>query len=146
VYRQKANEEFFTAFKTVTTDENDSWLLNVHSRRNVSYLAQVKPQDNCNGPFSQPVDVLVRVKVGMFHPNHAKPCTGPYVVRGHIWPRKPGDEVILRRTNRKHPLDTSTVNSDNVYELHVPSCDGTYRVIWHRQDDENIKGWRTFAY
>jgi hypothetical protein len=63
-----------------------------------------------------------------------------------VWPRKPGTEVILRKQGRAHALDQATLDENSLYHLSVPSCDGTYRVVWHRQDQLNAKGWHTFGY
>jgi hypothetical protein len=145
VYKRRADKGFFKPIATVGTNGTGAWHLSASSKMNSYYSAKVEPNGACNkGDFTQPIKVLVRAKVGLF--NLAKKCDGPYTIHGHVWPPKPGTEVELREKDVKNPIEIDKLDGDSLYELNVPSCDGTYRVTWHRQDTLNIKGWHTFGY
>jgi hypothetical protein len=145
IYKQRADRPYFKPRRTVSTDSSGAWHADFISQKTAEYSVKVEDQDMCtNGTYSQPIEVKVRAKVGMFH--LAKKCKGSYIVQGHVWPRKPGTQVILRRANGKHLIDSDVLDENSLYNLHVPDCDGDYRVVWRRQDQLNIKGWRDFGY
>jgi hypothetical protein len=143
LYKQRADKTFFHQVRTGTTNESGAWEFNVAPRMNAEYAVEVQDTSSCNGAFSQAKKVLVRAKVGLF--DLSKKCRPPYRIAGHLWPRKPGTKVFLRRTDSSKKIDSDVLEGSAPYHLTVPDC-GSYRVVWRTQDDLNIKGSHTFGY
>jgi hypothetical protein len=144
LFKQRADKDFFRQIGTFNTDEQGAWHVTKRARMNTKYSVRVGSTETCEGSFAQPAEVLVRVKVGLF--NLRGKCKPSYDIAGHLWPRKAGTKVVLKREGRKAVLDKDRLEGRSPYRLTLPRCGRNYKVVWTGRDDLNIKGWRSFHF
>jgi hypothetical protein len=144
LFKQRADKDFFRQIGTFNTDEQGAWHVTKRARMNTEYSVRVSSTENCEGSFAQPAQVLVRVKVGLF--DLRGKCKAPYDIAGHLWPRKAGTRVVLKRAGKKAVLDQDKLEGRSPYHLTTPRCGRNYKVVWKGRDDLNIQGWRNFYF
>jgi hypothetical protein len=134
--RRRHGSPAFTTVKTVTTGIG-SWSTKLRPKRNATYVAEVRDKTNCDGQASDPVDVLVQVKIKV----SLARCEGDGRLTGHVFPDHEGSKVVLQRFElgwRK--VDSDKLDDFSAFKLATERCKGRFRIVWPKQGPKNEKG------
>jgi hypothetical protein len=134
--RRRHGSPAFTTIKTVTTGIGN-WSTKLRPKRNATYVAEVRDKTNCDGQASDPVDVLVQVKIKV----SLARCDGDGRLTGHVFPDHEGSKVILQRFElgwRK--VDSDKLDDFSAFKLAIERCKGRFRIVWPKQGPKNEKG------
>jgi Type I phosphodiesterase / nucleotide pyrophosphatase len=116
------------------------WSMTVRPTRNAEYLAKALPTPKCASGGPAAVRVLVRVRILL-----KRTCGPGRTLSGGVVPRQSG-EVLLRRLvgGRYRTIGRARLDRNSRFRLSVPSCAGTYQVVWRRQGIQNESGSQAF--